>query len=266
MGTFHPCLYILNLNRDSDIRQSVKVASPTGKQYSPSHLVDHNTPSPLAAPPETLGSGSNMECLTSDSEAEDDEDDSGDDEEGDEDDDWSGQDSNLEAIILEAVGDDLPLAAHLIPILHRALRSDFAINANEKLGSWRYGVCKSAAQGSGAGGEQSSHDYTTDPTNNPRKRQRRQGSSKAQSRKIDDFDEDDDEDDDDDPQESKDMEDDNGTGSQQPLPRLACPFNKRFPDKYSIQHGDVEGSGKAKYRTCEGPGFKNIQRLKYVLV
>ena len=247
------------MSRDSDISTTPRIGGSTGKEYSPSYPLNGTTQPQLAAESEALVSGNATECLTSDSEAEDDSDDSDDDAEEDEDDDWSGQDSNLEAIILKAVGDDLALAAHLIPILHKSLRSEFAINATEKLGSWRYGVIKSA-HGSRAGGEQTSANYTTDATNNPRKRQRRQG-PKNQNRKSDDFDEDDD-DDDDDPQDIKGREDDTGTEGQLPLPRLACPFHKRDPDKYNIQHGDVESSKKAEYRTCAGPGFKSIQRLK----
>lgn len=257
----------LILNRDSETSTPLKIVGSTGKQYSTSHPLNDTTVghSVAEAVAEARASENAMECLTSDSEAEEDSDDSDDDEEGDEDNDWSGQDSNLEAIILKAVGDDLALAAHLIPIAHRSLRSEFTINATEKLSSWRYGVIKSA-HGSGAAGEQTSTSYTTTvATNNPRKRQRRQGSSKSQSKKVDDFDEEE-EDDEDDPQDSKGLGDDTGTEGQQPLPRLACLFHKRDPGKYSIQHGDVEGPGKAKYRACEGPGFKSIQRLKYVLI
>jgi hypothetical protein len=164
---------------------------------------------------------------------------------------------------LQAVGDDLALAAHLIPILHRSLHSELATNATEKLGSWRYGVVK-CAQGGGADGEHtSSTGYRTDPTNNSRKRQRRQGSTN-QNRNSDDFEEEED-DDDEDPQDFKGLEDGTGTEGQQPLPRLACPFHKRDPAKYSIQHGDAEGSRNAEYRSCEGPGFKSMQRLKYIL-
>ena len=249
------------MNRDSETSTLLKIVSSTGKQYSTPHPLNDSTVAHSVA--EARASENAMECLTSDSEAEDDEDDEDDDDEGGEDNDWSGQDSNLEAVILKAVGDDLALAAHLIPIVHRSLRSEFVINATEKLSSWRYGVIKSA-HGSGAAGEQTSACYTTDATNNPRKRQRRQGSSKSQSTKVDDFDEEE-EDDDDNPQDSKGLGDDTGTEGQQPLPRLACLFHKRDPGKYSIQHGDVEVPRKAEYRACEGPGFKSIQRLKYVL-
>ena len=205
-----------------------------------------------------MASGNATEYPTSDSE-EDNDDDSSDDGRN-EDDEWSGHDSSVEAIILQAVGDDLPLAAHLIPILHRELQSK--LNVTEKLALWSNNV-KSAVHENEANGGQSSN-YKTDPINNPRKRQRRQGSSNNQSREGDDFGEEDDEEDDD-AQNFKGMEDGNRDGSQQQLLRLACPFHKRFPAKYGIQHDEIEGSGKAKYRACAGPGFKSIQRLKYVL-
>lgn len=246
---------ILNFNSDSEASTPLKVIGSTEEHNSTSHpLIDTLAHSAADAPP----SRNIIECLTSDSEAEDDDDDSDDDDEGDEDNDWSGQDSNLEAIVLKAVGDDLPLAAHLIPILHRLRRSELAINATEKLGSWRHGVIKSAHRG-GAAEEQTSANYSADASSNPRKRQRRQGSSNSPSKRLDEFDEDEEEEDDD-PQKSRGREDD--TGTEEPLPRLACLFYKRDQGKYSIQHGDVEGSRKAEYRTCEGPGFKSIQRLK----
>jgi hypothetical protein len=248
------------LNRNPRINTSPRIDFPAKKQDPPSHSLRNNTLSHLAAECETIDSGNPIDCLTSESEAEDDEDNSEDDDEGDEDNDWSGQDSYLEAIILRAVGDDLPLAAHLIPILHRSLRLEVAINATEKLGSWRYGVIKSTP-GDRESGNQISANYTSESTINPRKRQRREGSTN-QNRKLEDFEEEDD-DDDDDPREFNGIDEDMGPEGQPPLPRLACLFHKHDPAKYSIQHGNVEGSKKAEYRTCEGPGFKSMQRLKY---
>lgn len=245
---------MLNLNSDSETSARLKIVSSSDRQCLTSHP-PNDTVAQSAA--DTPPSRNNMECLTSDSEAEEEDEDSDDDDEGDEDNDWSGQDSNLEAVILKAVGDDLRLAADLIPILHRSLRSEFATSATEKLGSWRYGVIKSAH--GNRDDEQASTNHPAENTTSPRKRQRHESSSKGPSKRLGDFD-DEEEEENDDPQDSKGREDD--TGTEEPLPRLACPFYKRDPRKYSIQHEDVEGPRKAQYRACEGPGFKNMPRLK----
>jgi hypothetical protein len=77
-----------------------------------------------------------------------------------------------------------------------------------------------------------------------------------------DNDEDDDEDDE---EEGKSPSDKPGASSAIPLPRLACPFHKLNPAKYGIHHAQDQHSKKVDYRTCAGPGFKSIQRLKYIL-
>jgi hypothetical protein len=47
---------------------------------------------------------------------------------------------------------------------------------------------------------------------------------------------------------------------------LACPFWKQSPDKYNNQYHPDSNSRRGKYRTCEGPGFTDIPRLKYVRI
>jgi hypothetical protein len=208
------------------------------------------------AAPET--NDSTHDCLTSDSDAGDDEEDSDEDDEMDDDNDWS-QDGDLEAIILKAVGEDLALAAYLIPILHRSLRSGSSMNANE-IGSWRYSIVKGAMGNNKPGGEESPTDLAESTNNNSRKR-RRQGDSSNQRRKPGGFGEEGEDDEDEDFQDFR----ASGDEGQQSLPRLACPFHKRDPEKYRTQHGEeVEGQKNAKYRACGGPGFKSIPRLKYV--
>jgi hypothetical protein len=44
---------------------------------------------------------------------------------------------------------------------------------------------------------------------------------------------------------------------------LACPFWKLNPAKYNAHYHPDANSRRGKYRTCEGPGFTDIQRLKY---
>jgi hypothetical protein len=192
-----------------------------------------------------------------------DEDDAEDDEEDNEDNDWSGQDDNLEAIVLAALGGNLPLAAHLIPTLHKALYSEFSTKITRKVGPWCHGLAKSAP-GMGSSGNQdvtSSNVHMNDSTSNPRKRQRR---STGHDRDPDE-EEDDDGDEDDEKGNPDGLGDTPETGGLAQNPRLACPFHKRSPEKYCIQHGNVENSKKSDYRACAGPGFKNIQRLKYLI-
>jgi hypothetical protein len=44
---------------------------------------------------------------------------------------------------------------------------------------------------------------------------------------------------------------------------FACPFNKKDPSKYSVYNTtDVDNGVRKNYRTCTGPGFPKIQRLK----
>ncbi len=189
-----------------------------------------------------------------------------DDEDDDEDDNWSGQDDNLEARVLEALDYNLPLAAHLIPLLHKAIYVELEANATQKVGPWRYGVTKCASDaGEAKSGEiPSSTTPKNTSTSEPRKRQRN-SSSRRYVREGDDEEEEDEEDDDGN-REPKRQKDGPSSPGLQPHPRLACPFHKKEPLKYSIQHEVVENGKKFDYRTCAGPGFKSIQRLMYVLL
>jgi hypothetical protein len=197
----------------------------------------------------------------SDSElSEDDEDGNGDPDNEEDDDDWSGQDANLEIVVLEALGGDLVLAANLIPILHKSFYSEFSANITKKVGPWRYDVTKCSPGTEGASSEPISSN-TRSNESNPRKRQRRPGHL-SHNRDADEEDEEDD--DDENARNPKDLGGSPDTGGV--LLRLACPFHKLDPTKYCIQHEAVEGSKKADYRSCEGPGFKSIQRLKFVLI
>lgn len=42
---------------------------------------------------------------------------------------------------------------------------------------------------------------------------------------------------------------------------LACPFYKHDPQKYSPQNDDINSA--MRYRTCAGPGWESISRLRY---
>ncbi len=175
------------------------------------------------------------------------------------DDDWSGQDTSLESVVLEALGGDLVLAAQLIPILHKSFYCEFAANITRKVAPWANGITKYSE-----GGSPEQTNFTVEQekqSSNPRKRQRRFESGKQNSREQDD-DEDDEDEDEKDPNNFGNVPENVATS---PVLRLACPFYKRDPEKYCIQHDATDNTKRINYRTCEGPGFNSIQRLKYEL-
>lgn len=224
-----------------------------------------STPVPTILTSATHGPNQQTDCgdITeyANSDSENSDDDCEDDDDDDEDDNWSGQDYNLEARILEALDYNLPLAAHLIPLLHQAMYAEFATNITQKVGPWRQDVttCAPAAGGSSSQKSPSSGAPTNNSNNDPRKRQRNFGL--GQDMREADEEADEDEDDDDDNRDPKRLKDEPDSPGRSPHPLLACPFHKRDPQKYSIQHEMVENARKSVYRTCAGPGFKSIQRL-----
>ncbi len=70
------------------------------------------------------------------------------DDDDDDDDDWSGQD-DLEAIVLNAFGGDLTLAARLIPVIHKSLHSELCETVIQKVNPWRDSLkkCSPGADG-----------------------------------------------------------------------------------------------------------------------
>ena len=183
-------------------------------------------------------------------------------EDGDEENDWSGQNDNLESVILEVLGNNLPLAAHLIPILHKALYTEFQTNITKKVGPWQCSITKCAVGAGTPGSKQSSssHGATNNSTHSHRKRQRFSGSGGGGGNRAEDREEDDDEDGD--GGNTKNPGDNSDIGPPTTHPRFACPFHKQNPKKYRVQHDAVDNSKKPDYRTCAGPGFRNIPRLK----
>ncbi|KAK0705658.1 hypothetical protein B0H67DRAFT_388929 [Lasiosphaeris hirsuta] len=172
----------------------------------------------------------------------------------DDDNEWSGQNGNLESVVIAAVEGDLGLAAHLIPLLHR----DFSLALKSKVESWQCTTAHgSTADGSpnGSGAKSSYAETLPDQSPGMSRKRRRTGSDERARKAVGGWDgEDEDEEDD-----SKDPSPP-GTGEPQQL--LACPFHKRDSVKYGIQHGNSGSGKKHKYRACTGPGFKSIQRLK----
>jgi hypothetical protein len=178
--------------------------------------------------------------------------------------DWSGQDDNLEARLVEALGHDLPLAAYLIPHLYKVLRSEVSAKITRTVGPWCHDLTKCAPERGTSSGKTPSSNAAANtsnvPNSDPRKRSRGLDSM-SHDHEPDDEDEDDEDEDDDkrDPKRTKNHRD---SGGPAPNPRLACPFFKLDPLKYGVQHETVENGKKTDYRVCAGPGFKSITRLK----
>jgi hypothetical protein len=201
----------------------------------------------------------------SESDVGDDENEEGDEEDDDDDEnDWSGQDDNLEARLIEALGHDLPLAAYLIPLLYKVFRSEVSAKITRTVGPWCHDVTKCAPdRGSSSGKTPSSNAAvnSSNVSNNDARKRSRGLDSLDHDHEPDDEDEDDEDEDDDkrDPKRSKNRLDSSGPA---PNPRLACPFYKLDPAKYSVQHETIENGKKPDYRVCAGPGFRSITRLK----
>ncbi|KAK9423213.1 hypothetical protein SUNI508_04507 [Seiridium unicorne] len=189
-------------------------------------------------------------------------------------DDWSGQEDEIEPIVLSAVGNDLELAAYLIPILHQQMSAETSRSVNRKVGIWQSAMMTSyggqfvpplQTLNDGTTGQSSSGSYNQQSGSQVPRKRRRSSSS--------DCDRDNDEDEaDGDDKEDGDGEGDGGDqagqtpGKSEELRRLACPFHKLDPKKYAIQYGVQDNHKKTDYKTCSGPGFKSIQRLKCYVI
>lgn len=182
---------------------------------------------------------------------------------GEHDNEWSGENGNLESLVIEAVGTDYGLAAFLIPRLYR----DHNIALKSKVEHWR--STAAATDGGSSSPPEEKHQPSsanTSPTQgssgqHSRKRRRTNSDDGLSREKKGNWDEDDEDDGDD---------DERGGGKMGPPstpvgsvrePLLACLFHKRDPIKYNA-HGEMGMGKRPKYRSCSGPGFKSIQRLK----
>ncbi|KAK4209755.1 POZ-AT hook-and zinc finger-containing protein 1 [Rhypophila decipiens] len=172
----------------------------------------------------------------------------------DDDNEWSGQNGNLESLIIDAVDGDLSLAAFLVPVLHH----DFQLALKSKVESWQCTTAHGSADSSHTGKPSSADLPRGQDGNNSRKRRRR-SSSDGGGRGAPNGGDGDEGDEDDDRDGDLGQSPPDGIDS---APTLACPFHKRDPVKYGIQPGNSAGTKKHKYRGCIGPGYKSIQRLK----
>ncbi|KAK0667090.1 hypothetical protein QBC41DRAFT_229168 [Cercophora samala] len=169
----------------------------------------------------------------------------------DDDNEWSGENGNLESLVISAVDKDYSLAAFLIPLLHR----DFNLALKSKVENWR---CAASQAGAGDDAKHEPSSANASPTqglgSGPSRKRRRPNSDEGARDERD--------------EEEEKMPGGGKMGppstplsgnSREPL--LACPFHKRDPIKYNV-HGDSGSGKKHRYRPCTGPGFKSIQRLK----
>lgn len=175
--------------------------------------------------------------------------------ENEDDNDWSGENGNLESLVISAVGLDYSLAAHLIPLIHR----DFNMALKSKVERWRCATSH-GGEASGEGNPSSANASPTQASGNSRKRRRANSNGDVREDSAG-WNEDEDDD-----QREQDNFGNMGPPSTPVSPRdsplLACPFHKKDPIKYNMHRDVATGGKKHKYRPCTGPGFKSIQRLK----
>ena len=181
--------------------------------------------------------------------------------EDEDDNEWSGENGNLESLVISAVGLDYSLAAHLIPLIHR----DFNMALKSKVESWRCATSHGAGDPSASANTSPAQASGTQASGmqasgNARKRRRANSNGDVREDKAG-WNEDEDDD-----QKEQDNFGNMGPPSTpvgpRDLPLLACPFHKKDPIKYSMHRDVAMGGKKQKYRPCTGPGFKSIQRLK----
>ncbi|KAK4167480.1 hypothetical protein QBC43DRAFT_255955 [Cladorrhinum sp. PSN259] len=189
------------------------------------------------------------------------------DDEDEDDNDWSGENENLESLVISAVGLDYSLAAHLIPLIHR----DFNGALKSKVERWRCATTRTTTTAptttAHGGGETSPEGNPSSANTSPTQgsgscRKRRRANSSGDAREDNGgWNEDEDHDDRKDRGNFGNMGPPSSPSGPRDSPLLACPFHKRDPIKYSM-HRESGTAKKHKYRPCTGPGFKSIQRLK----
>jgi len=203
-------------------------------------------------------SGSDSESMGSGSDSEED----SEDDFNCDDNDWSGTDNYFESSIFQAVYPNIELAAYLIKNLYSMVHPPSSTKVSRKVSSWRAQIYTSTTDSETTSTEKAppaSNKTSSTSKVDSQKRDRLSGSPGKSSG------EDGEEDDDDDTDESRRKrlkEKHLGSAFAMPIQKLACPFFKMNPSKYSVQLS-LEGQVNDKqYRICAGPGFKTIQLLK----
>jgi hypothetical protein len=205
-----------------------------------------------------------MRYAAESTDTDDDYDDDADDyDEDDSNDSWSLHIHVLESAVLKAYRGNLDLAAFFLGNLGEVLglRNSRDIS-KQKVTSWIPGIKYSPNSTETTSGQtQSSHSShgsrATNSTND--KSGKRQRSSTRKGKETGDQGDDEGDQEERDPKKLK--EDDIVDELEVGL-LLACPFWKLDPAKYNSHYRPDANTRKGKYRTCEGPGFTDIQRLK----
>jgi hypothetical protein len=162
---------------------------------------------------------------------------------------WVDDVEGFETKVLQAVGYDLKAGASLIPQLYSTLRH----KNSSAVGFWgtKFKHCPGHSGSS--------------PRNSPHTQGASGSSSNSNGKKHsyqDGSDEDFGENRDGDDQEDREQNPKRArTNSTEAVPRFACPFHKWKPVKYDAFY-KADEVGHPRYKTCQGPGFSSIARLK----
>jgi hypothetical protein len=162
---------------------------------------------------------------------------------------WVPTDEAFEASILRTTGNNLDLAARLIPQLYEMFQQEESFVVGFWETCYRTRVGNPYDQGAGMpGGWGEPFSSNTGQNTNLGKRQRENEEENSQGDDNQDGDRDGD------GSNTKGC----GAGDSKPLP-FACPFNKKYPSIYDRFYRSPNGKG--EYSTCES-GFDTYQRFK----
>ncbi|KAF8854036.1 hypothetical protein BDZ45DRAFT_51012 [Acephala macrosclerotiorum] len=168
--------------------------------------------------------------------------------------DWSGANDNIEAAIYQSVFPDQELAAYLISNMYSDIVLSSTKKITRKVSSWQEQITTCATDSGTTTGTASTAKEASpkaiSSTGNVASLKRDMISSSPDDNIGED------EEDDADESRRKRVKEKSVDNVQEPQePRLACPFFKKDPSKYSVQ--------KSKhYRACGGPGWLTIPQLK----
>ena len=159
----------------------------------------------------------------------------------------------FEAKVLRVAGQNLALAAYLIPPLHLMAHQEYTPPAK----SWNLATSQCAGRSSDKAADTSVGNQSASGGIG-RKRQASRGGLDQDTGELDeDRNEDEEGEENRYPKRAKSA----SANDVEMKLRLACPFNKWKPKKYNMHH-NASQRGNPKFRACHGPGFANISRLK----
>lgn len=188
------------------------------------------------------------------------------------DDDNADEDSNdswglhihiLETAALKAFRNDLNLAAFILSNINQilGLRNSRDLS-KQKVDSWIPCINKYSPNSSENGSGKTESSYASQSTGNSAGQSRKRLRSANQKHQVERGDRGEDEDDQQD-RDPKNFKEGGPWDKFDEGPLLACPFWKQDPSRYNKHYRPDAKSRRGKYQKCEGPGFPNLQRLKY---